>query len=316
VTGPLPAAPVTASQSPQFREAWQTFVDDAFRKYKAYITSDLTRQVLAHDLETAESILSDVTGPKINQPIGFLKWRLRQLQQEQGERPAAPGAVAKLPAPATAVVPGGSPHRVPAPATASTTAQPADPMLPQFPLRIIDAGGAGNMSPERLHCMGCALPCNFRRRITRAGGADQPQALFRFGRCGCGASTSIVMHEHFQHMYMIDYMVVRPENASMARPSLVPTQQLPGTSPADGHASAQPPMPVPRYAVEELRCPGCAERLGLIVYDPIDHYRHYIEYNCYNCREIYCGTVMGSAHRVLGSLVRSAQPAEDATGSR
>jgi hypothetical protein len=282
-------------------------------KFGQYITADITNQVMAHDLAVAESILADATGPRINQPIGFLKWKLREIQKAASDRPAGqqspanrtPGAAAASPSVGASPKPAAS-------AVRSTSAQPSDPLMPQFPLQVIDAGGARNMTPERLHCMGCAMPLAMRRRLTRAGGLDQPQALHRFGRCGCGASVSIVLHEQFQNLFMVDYMVIRPENATMAsRPSLVPLAPPATADGADRSTSAQPSVPVQRFAVDELRCPGCSDKLGLIVYDPIDHLKHYVEYVCYNCREVYCGTVMGSGHRILGSLMRSAQPATD-----
>jgi hypothetical protein len=306
--------PCTGGQSTRFRQAWDAFCENSMSKFGQYITADITNQVMAHDLAVAESILADATGPRINQPIGFLKWKLREIQKAAAERPAvqqSPGNRAGGGAPAVPSV-GASP-RLTAPAVRSANAQPSDPLMPQFPLQAVDAGGATNMHPERMHCMGCALPLAVRRRVTRPGGTDQPQALHRFGRCGCGASLSVVMHEHFQNMYMVDYMVIRPENTNLAaRPSLVPTATLEQAAAADGSTSAQPSIPVPRFAVEELRCPGCTERLGLSVYDPIDHLKHYIEYTCYYCREVYCGTVMASGQRILGTLMRSAQPAADA----
>jgi hypothetical protein len=190
--------------------------------------------------------------------------------------------------------------------SARASAQPLDALLPQFPLAVIDRGEAGNVAAEGLHCMGCALPVPFRRRVTRAGGLDQPQALHRFGRCGCGASTSITFHEHFPGLHLIDYLVVRPENAEPVRPPLLPAQQVAELPPESRAASAQPPAPVTRFAVEDLRCPACSDKLTLIVYDPVDHFRHAVEYSCGRCREIFAGTVMGSGRRVLGTLMRTA----------
>jgi hypothetical protein len=307
-----PAPEQLAGSSSAFKSAWKNYCDAVSARLGVYIDSNLTGVLMGLPLLLAESILRDISNPKIDRPVGWLIWRLRK---ETGSDVLSNSTAAdnRQSTPRVAMSPSTVPPP-PAKARASVSAQPQDALMPQLPLAIIDRGEAGNVAPERLHCMGCSLPTAFRRRVSRAGGVDQPQALHRFSRCGCGATASIIFHEHFAGLHLIDYMVIRPEPSETDRPSLLPAQQTAELVADTRAASAQPSMPVSRVAVEDLRCPACAEKLLLIVYDPVDHFRHVVEYSCARCREIFAGTVMGSGQRVLGTLMRTAAALPEESG--
>ena len=101
-------------------------------------------------------------------------------------------------------------------------------------------------------------------------------------------------------------MVARPENADPRWVVVMPAMGVPASGTEDGPSSDQPTLQWPRFALQNLRCPGRSQRLCLVVYDPVDHIRHVVEYSCARCREIYLGVVVASGSRVLGTVMRSA----------
>ena len=172
-----------------------------------------------------------------------------------------------------------------------------------LPLTVVDRGEAGNMSSERLFCISCRLPADFRRRAARAGGLDQPVGVHRFCRHGCGARVSLLLHEHFYETYHLQLIIPRPPPATAQQPTaVVADARVVAAGVAADMPSAQPA--VRRFPVDQLFCTGCGEPLGLTLYDPVDHTFHAVEYSCARCQDIYAGTVTHCGAYLQGTLMR------------
>jgi hypothetical protein len=147
----------------------------------------------------------------------------------------------------------------------ATSAQPSrDALRPTLPLVVVDRGEAGNLAAETLYCMSCSLPAAYRRRANRASGTDQPLSLHRFSHCGCGADTTILMHELFPSVYQITFMMFRPATTTSDRTLTLATLTASGDRrDLVAAASDQPQPSVRRFPVEDARCAGCSDRMAL-----------------------------------------------------
>ena len=300
-TNPNAADSPAARTNELFNRSWQAWVAALQTKTGEYLDPEFTDRIMQQPLWRAQKILSKVSAPNIERPVGYLVYMLREAEGGQPPKSAEPAQRA-LPA-----RPAAAPTAGPSRSASSMSAQPSDdPLRTVLPLAVVDRGEAGNMAAESLFCMSCSLRSPYRRRATRASGLDQPLSLHRFVRCGCGAHGSIVMHEHFAGVYLLTMLMTRPAPPTSAQPSLVPTQLPAHVERASDAASTERPIvPVPRYPVEDVRCAGCGSRLQLIAYDPIDHVFHMVEYGCPACQEIYGGTCAASGDRLMLSVLRT-----------
>ena len=266
-----------------------------------FVDPELSERVLSKPLDVAGKILATISNPGIERPIGMLIWKLRQVEAAPPAASAQPRAPASSPRSA-----GSRPPSEVAMAVNATSAQPSrDALRPTLPLVVVDRGEAGNLAAETLYCMSCSLPAVYRRRANRASGTDQPLSLHRFSHCGCGADTSILMHELFPSVYQITFMMFRPATTTSDRTLTLATLTASGDRrDLVAAASDQPQPSVRRFPVEDVRCAGCSDRLSLVLYDPIDHFFHSVEYGCPRCQEIYSGAVTFGSNRLFGSFIR------------
>lgn len=292
-----------AHTNSDFCQAWQRWCADLESRRQLFVEPPLTDRVMVRPLSEAKHILLKVCEKDWERPLGMLNWWIGYY--ENGRQAPTRGGAAVASSPARGMsASSAQPMRTPAPPSAP---QAADPLQVAVPMAAVDRGEAGNWTSQELHCMSCALPGVYRRRASRASGVDQPVSLHRFQRCGCGASTSIVLNEHFPLTYLISVLMVRPNAQPANQPSRVPSEQPVATAATSlgGAGAAAPPPPVVRHDVTDVRCAGCSAYLQLVQYDPLDHVFQLVEYACPKCDELYSGTVTGAAGRIVLSLQRT-----------
>lgn len=300
---PYAAREPLAHTDDAFYQAWQKWCLDLEARRQLFVEPPLTDRVMMRPLSEAKHILLKVQEKDWDKPLGMLSWWITYYENGRQMPSRGGAAVASSPArgmPASSAQPmrGAVPPSV----------QPAsDPLQVAVPMAAVDRGEAGNWSSQELHCMSCALLGVYRRRASRASGEDQPVSLHRFQRCGCGASTSIVLNEHFPSTYLISVLMVRPSVQPANQPSRVPSEQpVAAAASCPGEASGTAPAPpVVRHDVADVRCAGCSAHLQLVQYDPLDHVFQLVEYACPKCDELYSGTVTGAAGRIVLSLQRT-----------
>lgn len=298
MSNPGAGCPRLAGDSDMFVRAWRSWVAKHQENSGEFLDPALSQRVFEKPLTIAEKILSTISNPRIQSPVGMLIWKLREaegLLQSSPEKPRQPHAQGS-----------GAGSRDPSGSAAAVSAQPPpDPLRTVLPLAVVDRGEAGSFTDEYLFCMSCSLRVSYARRGARASGLDQPLSLHRFARCGCGGVTSIVMHEHFGAVYLVTFLIVRPAVPQSDQPVSLPAAGGARTEPGiDARSSDQPTARVRRFPVHDVRCAGCSDKLSLVLYDPIDHAHHSVEYGCPRCQEIYSGTVTYSGNRLFGCLLR------------
>jgi hypothetical protein len=161
VGSPAPGLPVTSPKAADapiaggdelLNRSWLAWVAALQQRTGEHLDREFTKRMMQQLLWRAQKILSKVSTPNLERPVGYLVWLLREaegaLPPKANDLPSRP-AHAKLPSSASSA---------PARTASSRNAQPSDdPLRASLPLAAVGRGDAGNLAAESLFCMSCAV---------------------------------------------------------------------------------------------------------------------------------------------------------------
>jgi hypothetical protein len=254
-----------------------------------YVDPDLSAQVLGLPLPAARRMLAAISQPRIERPIGLLIWKLRDLEANPGSASAQPRNASTT-------------NRAAAQAAETARQNPQPPagasrLQSGMPLRRAAVGEASTFNPEQLLCMSCGKPCEYTRRVARAGGTAQPHTCHRFAKCACGCRTSVQENDLFPNVFHVQLAVPRPRQTATAGPGDTgapsPVSKGPGSA-----------TPATEAVVDCVKCPTCAQDLTLILHDPVQHLFQTVEFSCGTCQDVYNGFVTVAVRTLGFSFVR------------